>query len=64
MIAVGKESLGTFTGRTAVATARLLGQQPTVFPSHHGGFVGPELGYPGQPKAFADKLRQVLDDVN
>src|SRR5919197_4241540 len=34
VIAVGEESLGTFTGRTAVATAELLGQQATVFPSH------------------------------
>ena len=61
VIAVGEESLGTFTGRAAVATAELLGQQPTVFPSHHGGFMGDEYGYPGQPEAFARKLREVLD---
>ena len=60
MIAVGEESAGTFTGRTAVATAELLGQQATVFPSHHGGFVGGESGYAGQPAAFADRLRAVL----
>jgi pimeloyl-ACP methyl ester carboxylesterase len=48
VIAVGKESLGTFTGRAAVATAELLGQQATVFPSHHGGFLGGEFGYAGQ----------------
>jgi pimeloyl-ACP methyl ester carboxylesterase len=64
VIAVGKESLGTFTGRTAVATAELLGQQATVFPSHHGGFMGGEFGYAGQPEAFARKLRDVLDDDN
>ena len=62
VIAVGEESLGTFTGRTAVATAELLGQQATVFPSHHGGFLGGEFGYAGQPEAFARKLRDVLDD--
>jgi pimeloyl-ACP methyl ester carboxylesterase len=62
VIAVGEESLNTFTGRTAVATAALLGQQPTVFPSHHGGFLGGESGYPGQPEAFARKLREVLDE--
>src|ERR671910_593360 len=45
VIAVGEESLNTFTGRTAVATAELLGQQATVFPSHHGGFLGGEFGY-------------------
>jgi pimeloyl-ACP methyl ester carboxylesterase len=64
VIAVGEESEGTFTGRTAVATAELLGQQPTVFPSHHGGFLGGEFGYAGQPEPFARKLRDVLDDHN
>jgi hypothetical protein len=62
VIAVGEESLETFTGRTAMATAELLGQQATVFPSHHGGFMGGEFGYAGQPEAFARKLREVLDD--
>lgn len=61
VIAVGEESGTTFTGRTAVATAELLGQQATVFPSHHGGFLGGEFGYAGQPEAFAKKLREVLD---
>ena len=60
MIAVGEESINTFTGRTAVATAAVLGQDATVFPSHHGGFLGGEFGYPGQPEAFAVKLREVL----
>ena len=64
VIAVGEESLGTFTGRTSLATAELLSQQATVFPSHHGGFLGGEFGYPGQPEAFARKLRDVLDDDN
>lgn len=60
VIAVGEESAGTFTARTAVATADLLGQQATVFPSHHGGFLGGEHGYAGQPEAFAVKLRELL----
>ena len=62
VIAVGEESESTFTGRTAVATAELLGQQATVFPSHHGGFLGGEFGYAGQPEAFARRLRDVLDN--
>jgi hypothetical protein len=62
VIAVGEESLDTFTGRTAVATGEVLGQQATVFPSHPGGFLGSEFGYAGQPEAFARKLREVLDD--
>lgn len=60
VIAVGEESHDTFTGRSAVATAELLGQQATVFPSHHGGFLGGDFGYAGQPEAFARKLRDVL----
>ncbi len=60
VIAVGEESMGTFTGRTSVATADQLGQQATVFPSHHGGFVGGDSPYAGQPEAFARKLRDVL----
>src|SRR3954449_1438313 len=61
VIAVGEESEGTFTGRTGVATAELLGQQATVFPSHHGGFLGGEHGYSGQPEAFARRLREIID---
>jgi hypothetical protein len=64
VIAVGEESADSFTGRTSVATAELLGQRPTVFPSHHGGFLGGESGYAGQPEAFARKLREVLDADN
>ena len=43
-----------------MAAASLLGQQATVFPSHHGGFLGGDYGYPGQPEAFARTLRKVL----
>ena len=63
VIAVGEESMGTFTGRTSVATATLLGQQATVFPSHHGGFVGGDTPYAGKPEAFARKLCDVLATV-
>ncbi|QXJ22329.1 alpha/beta hydrolase [Actinomadura graeca] len=63
VVAVGEESLDTFTGRTAAATAALLGQSPTVFPSHHGGFIGGDSPYAGQPEAFARKLHQVLEDA-
>jgi hypothetical protein len=62
VIAVGEESMNTFTGRTAVATATLLGQQAAVFPSNHRRFLGGESGYAGQPEAFGGKLREVLDD--
>jgi pimeloyl-ACP methyl ester carboxylesterase len=61
VVAVGEETGNTFTGRTSVATATLLGQQATVFPSHHGGFIGGDSGYAGKPEEFARKLREVLD---
>jgi pimeloyl-ACP methyl ester carboxylesterase len=64
IIAVGEESQGTFTGRTSVATAELFGQQAIVFPSHHGGFLGAAARRPGQPEAFAGRLRQILDHEN
>ena len=60
VVAVGEESTGTYTARTAIATAALLGQQATVFPSHHGGFLGGEHGYAGKPEQFAAKLREIL----
>ncbi|MEU0621529.1 alpha/beta hydrolase [Streptomyces rubiginosohelvolus] len=61
VIAVGEESRTVQTGRTAEAAAELLGQRVTVFPSHHGGFLDGEFGYPGKPDEFAARLRQVLD---
>ncbi|MDT7726454.1 MAG: hypothetical protein QOI21_3030 [Actinomycetota bacterium] len=61
VIAVGEESLDNITGRTSVAAAKLLDRQPTIFPSHHSGFMGGEHGYAGQPEAFARRLREVLD---
>jgi hypothetical protein len=61
IVAVGVESEGLMTGRTAVALARSLGQEATVFPSHHGGFVGGDSGWAGQPEAFAARLHEVLD---
>lgn len=63
VVAVGEESMKVYTGRTAIALAEQLGQEATVFPSHHGGFMGGEFGYAGQPEAFAARLRDVLDRV-
>lgn len=64
VIAAGEESEGVQTGRTSVATAELLGQRVTVFPSHHSGFCDEEFGYPGKPDEFARRLRQVLDGAS
>ncbi len=62
VVAAGVESDDSFTGRTAAQTARALGLPLTLFPSHHGGFLGGEHGYAGQPEAFAARLHEVLDD--
>jgi hypothetical protein len=64
VVAVAEESGDSFTGRSTRAIADLLGQRATMFPSHHGGFLGSESGYAGQPEAFARKLREVLDAGN
>ncbi len=61
VIGVGIESGESLTGRTSVATARALGQEAAVFPSHHVGFLGPEFGQPGEPEAFAATLRGILE---
>jgi hypothetical protein len=60
VLAAGEESDGQMANRGAVAVAERLGTKPVIFPSHHGGFLGDEYGQPGQPDAFAAKLREVL----
>jgi pimeloyl-ACP methyl ester carboxylesterase len=60
VVAAGVESRNTLTWRTSDATAAVLGVPLTEFPSHHGGFLGPEFGQAGQPEAFAARLHEVL----
>ena len=60
VLAAGAESQGQMANRGAYAAAERLGTEPVVFPSHHGGFMGGEFGWPGEPDAFAAKLREVL----
>ena len=61
VIGVGVESRGMLTGRTSAATAEALNKPLAEFPSHHGGFVGGDSAYAGQPEAFAARLRAILD---
>ncbi len=61
VIAAGVESRNLVTWRASEALAAALGVELTEFPSHHGGFMGGEFGYAGQPEAFAARLREVLD---
>ena len=60
VLAAGIESKGTLTWRATEALAAALGRELIVFPSNHGGFLGDEFGMPGQPEAFAARLREVL----
>jgi pimeloyl-ACP methyl ester carboxylesterase len=60
VLAAGAESKGEMAHRGAFAVAARLGTEPVIFPSHHGGFLGDEYGWPGEPDAFAANLREVL----
>ncbi|MCI0583622.1 MAG: alpha/beta hydrolase [Chloroflexi bacterium] len=60
ILAAGAESTGEMANRGAHAVAERLGTEPVIFPSHHGGFLGGEYGWAGEPDAFAAKLREVL----
>jgi pimeloyl-ACP methyl ester carboxylesterase len=60
VIAAGAESEGELANRGAHAVAEQLGTETVIFPSHHGGFLGGESGWAGEPEAFAVKLREVL----
>jgi pimeloyl-ACP methyl ester carboxylesterase len=60
VLAAGSESAGELANRSAFAVAEGLGRSPAIFPSHHGGFLGGEYGWSGQPDTFAAKLRELL----
>jgi pimeloyl-ACP methyl ester carboxylesterase len=62
VVGVGAESEGEMAHRGGRAVAEFLGTEPIIFPSHHGGFLGGEFGWAGDPDAFAPKLREVLAD--
>jgi pimeloyl-ACP methyl ester carboxylesterase len=63
VVAAGAESEGEMAHRCALVVAERLGTEPVIFPSHHGGFVGGETGWAGQPEAFAARLHEVLDEA-
>jgi pimeloyl-ACP methyl ester carboxylesterase len=63
VMAAGAESEGEMPNRGAFAVAERLGTDVVVFPSHHGGFLGGEYGWAGDPDAFAATLRQVLKEA-
>jgi len=63
VVAAGAESKGEMAHRGAFAVAERLGTEPVIFPSHHGGFVGGDTGWAGEPEMFAAVLHEVLDEV-
>ncbi len=61
VLALGEESTRIMAGRGAKGVAEQLGTEPVIFPGGHNGFMGGEYGQPpGEPEAFAAKLREVL----
>jgi pimeloyl-ACP methyl ester carboxylesterase len=62
VVGVGAESEGELAHRAGAAVAERLGTKAVTFLSHHGGFLGGEFGWSGDPDAFAVTLRQVLTD--
>lgn len=62
VLAVGEETGQSITARTTLALAALLGEEAVVFPGGHGGFATENPDAPGDPAAFARRLRAVLAD--
>lgn len=61
VLAVGAASNGNLAQRGGEAAAERLGTTAVTFPGDHGGFMGGEYGQPpGEPDAFAARLREVL----
>lgn len=63
VVAAGADSGGVLMRRAAEALAEALGQEIVLFPGDHGGFAGDEYGMRGEPEAFAERLREVLDQA-
>jgi pimeloyl-ACP methyl ester carboxylesterase len=61
VVGVGAESDGELAHRGGEGVAERLGTEPVTFPGHHGGFLGGDSGWSGDPDAFAVMLRDVLD---
>jgi pimeloyl-ACP methyl ester carboxylesterase len=61
VLARGEASGQTMAARGADAVAEAIGAELVRFPGDHGGFLGGEYGMQGEPEAFAQRLREVLD---
>ncbi|MEO6088526.1 MAG: alpha/beta hydrolase [Umezawaea sp.] len=63
VMARGEGSGQTMAARGADAVAEAIGAELVAFPGDHGAFLGGEYGMTGEPDAFAQRLREVLDQV-
>jgi len=61
VIGVGVDSGNAVAGRAGRAVAQGLGIEPVTFPGGHDGFAGSEYGRTGDPVAFAEVLRGIID---
>ncbi|WP_219419203.1 alpha/beta fold hydrolase [Pseudonocardia nigra] len=61
VLARGEASGQTMAARGADAVAEAIGAELVRFPGDHAGFLGGEYGMQGEPDAFAQRLREVLD---
>jgi hypothetical protein len=62
VLGAGEASEGQMANRGAYAVAERLGTEVVRFPGGHGGFNNNEWE-PGDPAAFAKRLREILDDA-
>lgn len=60
VLAIGEETGQALTARAPAALADRLGLEPVSFPGDHDGFHAGDPSRPGDPAAFADRLREVL----
>lgn len=60
VLAAGEQTGHAITARTTRALAEALGTEPLVFPGDPGGFAVGDPSHPGDPAAFAARLREVL----
>jgi hypothetical protein len=61
VMARGEASGQTMAARGADVAAEAIGAELVALPGDHGGFMGGEYGMQGEPDAFAERLREVLD---
>lgn len=63
VLARGESSGDVMAARSAAAMAEQTGRDLVDFPGDHTGFVPAEWQMGGDPLAFAERLRRVLDDA-